>query len=137
MQIAATYISMFLVFVIVEALMLTFFMAPFFSKHIGHLMRSQINVYVTLIYYLLYVSGVLYFSYFAGFKSGSFQQTLLSGFLLGLLCYGVYDMTNFLVLKDWKIQMTIIDMVWGGIVTALISGVGFLVFNYYSPNIQS
>ena len=52
MQILATYLTMFLVFVIVEALMLTFFMGPFFSKHIGHLMRSQINLYVTLLYYL-------------------------------------------------------------------------------------
>ena len=131
MQIFATYITMFLVFVIVEALMLTFFMGPFFSKHIGHLMRSQINLYVTLLYYLFYVAGVLYFCYFSGFKSGSLLQTLSSGFLLGLLCYGVYDMTNFLVLKDWKIQMTLVDMIWGGVVTSLISGVGFLTFNYF------
>ena len=132
MQLAATYLVMFLVFVIVEALMLTFFMAPFFSKHIGHLMRPQINLYVTLLYYLLYVAGVLYFCYFSGFKLGSLQQTLISGFLLGLLCYGVYDITNYLVLKDWKIQMTLIDMFWGGIVTSLISGVGFFTFTYFS-----
>ena len=73
MQIFATYIIMFLVFVVVEALMLTFFMAPFFSKHIGHLMRPQINLYVTLLYYLLYVAGVFYFCYFSGFKTGSFS----------------------------------------------------------------
>ena len=135
MQIFATYIIMFLVFVVVEALMLTFFMAPFFSKHIGHLMRPQINLYVTLLYYLLYVAGVFYFCYFSGFKTGSFPQTLLSGFLLGLLCYGVYDITNFLVLKDWKLQMTLIDMFWGGVVTCLISGVGFQAFNYFAPKI--
>ncbi len=135
MQLAATYLVMFLVFVIVEALMLTFFMAPFFSKHIGHLMRPQINLYVTLLYYLLYVAGVFYFCYFSGFKLGSLQQTLISGFLLGLLCYGVYDITNFLVLKDWKIQMTLIDMFWGGIVTSLISGVGFYTFTYFSNDI--
>ena len=134
MQLVATYIAMFLVFVIVEALMLTFFMAPFFSKHIGHLMRSQINLYITLLYYLLYVAGVFYFCYFSGFKFGSLQQTLISGFLLGLLCYGVYDITNFLVLKDWKIQMTLVDMFWGGIVTSLISGVGFYTFTYFSTD---
>ena len=135
MQIFATYIIMFLVFVVVEALMLTFFMGPFFSKHIGHLMRPQINLYVTLLYYIFYVAGVFYFCYFSGFKSGSFSQTLASGFFLGLLCYGVYDITNFLVLKDWKIQMTLIDMFWGGVVTSLISGVGFQAFNYFAPKI--
>ena len=113
MQLVATYLMMFLVFVIVEALMLTFFMAPFFSKHIGHLMRPQINLYVTLLYYLLYVAGVFTLLLF-WIQTGSLQQTLISGFLLGLLCYGVYDITNFLVLKDWKIQMTLIDMFWGG-----------------------
>ena len=134
MQIIVTYIAMFLVFVIVEALMLTFFMAPFFSRYIGHLMRPQINLYVTLLYYVLYVAGVFYFCYFSGFKLGSLQQTLISGFLLGLLCYGVYDITNFLVLKDWKIQMTLVDMFWGGIVTSLISGVGFYTFKYFSTD---
>ena len=98
-------------------------------------MRPQINLYVALLYYLLYVAGVFYFCYFSGFKTGSFSQTLASGFFLGLLCYGVYDITNFLVLKDWKIQMTLIDMFWGGVVTSLISGVGFQAFNYFAPRI--
>ena len=132
MQFIYTYIAMFLVFVIVEALMLTFFMAPFFSKHIGHLMRPHINLYLTLLYYILYVAGVFYFCYFSGFNLGSLQRTLVSGFILGLMCYGVYDITNFLVLKDWKIQMTLADMFWGGVVTSLISGVGFFTFNYFS-----
>ena len=134
MQIITTFTAMFLVFVLVEALMLTFFMGPFFSKHIGHLMRPQVNLFITLVYYIMYVAGVFYFCYFSGFKSGSIQQTLMSGFFLGLLCYGVYDITNYLVLKDWKVQMTLVDMFWGGVVTSLISGVGFYTFYHFMPS---
>jgi uncharacterized membrane protein len=31
--------------------------------------------------------------------------------------------------------MTLIDMFWGGVVTSLISGVGFQAFNYFAPKI--
>ena len=49
-------------------------------------------------------------------KNINFKSCLSSGFLFGIIVYGVYDFTCAAVLKDWDIKLALIDILWGGIV---------------------
>lgn len=55
-------------------------------------------------------------------------DSFLYGALIGLVVYGVYDMTNLAVIKDWTTFIAIVDWCWG---IALCScTAGFCAFLY-------
>ena len=112
MSIIITYFSMLVFFVIAEIFVLTNIMQPLFKKHIGFLMNEETNFSIAAIFYLIYVAGVFWFATRAGIKSESILITILSGAFLGLLAFGTYEITNYVILKDWNINLVIVDTLW-------------------------
>jgi len=43
------------------------------------------------------------------------MESLLFGALFGALTFAVYDLTNHAVLRDWRPEMTIVDILWGAV----------------------
>jgi uncharacterized membrane protein len=71
----------------------------------------QIRIESVVACYILLALGVYYF----------IIRTNMSpwdAFLLGIFVYGVYDTTTYALLKSWRLDMAIMDMVWGGILFA-------------------
>ena len=132
MSIIITYFSMLVFFVIAEIFVLTNIMQPLFKKHIGFLMNEETNFSIAAIFYLIYVAGVFWFATRAGIKSESILITILSGAFLGLLAFGTYEITNYVILKDWNINLVIVDTLWGIIITSLMALVGYKVYNLIS-----
>ena len=52
------------------------------------------------------------------------------GAVLGLAAYGTYDITNMATLKNWPTTMSLVDMVWGTILTAVCSAAGYVALRY-------
>tara|TARA_B100000424_G_scaffold229896_1_gene191522 strand:- start:100 stop:471 length:372 start_codon:yes stop_codon:yes gene_type:complete len=119
-------------FVIAEIIVLSNIMQPLFKKHIGFLMNEETNFSIAAIFYLIYVAGVFWFATRAGIKSESILITILSGAFLGLLAFGTYEITNYVILKDWNINLVIVDTLWGIIITSLMALVGYKVYNLIS-----
>ncbi len=71
----------------------------------------QLNLVGALLCYILLVGGLYYFI----IKD---KRSILDAFLLGILVYGVYETTNMAIIKKWKYQTVIMDMIWGGILFA-------------------
>ncbi|MGE3318928.1 MAG: DUF2177 family protein [Candidatus Berkiella sp.] len=66
---------------------------------------SAVLVYIALI------SGILFFV-IPKFPN-SYHYTWLTGALFGLIVYSVYDCTNYAVLQNWTLKITIVDILWG------------------------
>ena len=47
------------------------------------------------------------------------NRPLIDAFLLGLVIYGVYETTNYAILKKWKWQTMVMDTTWGAILFTL------------------
>lgn len=47
------------------------------------------------------------------------KDRLIDAFVLGLVIYGVYETTNYAILKNWDINAVIIDTFWGGCLYAI------------------
>ena len=47
------------------------------------------------------------------------RKSVNEAFLLGLVIYGVYETTNYALLKNWSIITVIMDTLWGGILFAI------------------
>jgi uncharacterized membrane protein len=79
-----------------------------------------------ILFYLLFVAGVLVFVVSPSLHTGSAKKVLVLGALFGLVTYGTYDLTNLALVKEWPWIVTVIDMCWGSMLAAIVSYVGFL-----------
>jgi uncharacterized membrane protein len=93
---------------------------------LGELFAPEFRVVPAMVFYLLYLAGMVWFAVRPGLELGV-PHAVLNGALLGALCYATYDLTNQATLKVWSTQITLIDIAWGASATALASGIACLV----------
>ena len=91
-----------------------------YKKNIGHLMAEKPNLVAAVLFYVIYILGAVYFVIYPAFTSESPFQAFFRGALLGLVAYSTFDLTGQAVFKNWPVRITIIDMLWGTILTASV-----------------
>jgi len=124
------YIIAFIIFLAIDAIWLGLVAPKFYKSQIGHLMSEKPNLIAALVFYLLFIIGVVYFVVAPGIEAQSITKILVAGALFGFMTYATYDLTNLATLRDWPIKVTIIDLVWGTSLSTLI-GVGtYYIYNW-------
>lgn len=111
-------------FLIIDGAWLTLVMKPLFTDMLGDMLRERINIAPAAVFYLVYVAGILFFAVAPSLGTQDWQGAALRGLFLGLLAYGTYDMTNLSTLKNYQLNVALIDTAWGGVVTAITSVAG-------------
>ena len=99
----------------------------FYRAQIGTLMKSDVNWTAAIIFYLIFIAGLVVFVISPAMEKGSWTHALLFGALFGFVCYATYDLTNLAVAKDWPLLVTIVDLVWGAVLAASVSVVTFFI----------
>ncbi len=116
-----------LTLLLVDAVWLGLVAKGFYAKHLGFLLRSDPNWIAALLFYLVFVVGLLVFVIEPGVRRRSARGVLVRGALFGLVTFSTYDLTNLALLKDWPVIVTAVDLTWGMAMGALVSYVVFLV----------
>ena len=109
------------IFFIIDMTWLGLIAKNLYRNQIGFLMTLNINWLAAIIFYLLFLIGLVFFVISPAVYNGSWSQALLWGFLFGFIAYATYDLTNLAIVKDWPLLITVVDMVWGGVLAALVS----------------
>ena len=78
------------------------------------------------LFYLIYTIGVVVFAVSPAFATGSWSAAGLRGLALGLFGYSVYDLTNQATLRNWPAAVTVADLLWGSLLTAVAAIAGLL-----------
>jgi uncharacterized membrane protein len=99
----------------------------FYQKHIGFLMRPDINWIAAIIFYLMFIAGLAIFVISPAVEKHSWIHALLFGSLFGLITYATYDLTNLATMKDWPLIVTIVDLIWGMVVSASVSVITYFI----------
>ena len=94
-----------------------------YQNYIGHLMAESFNGLAALLFYLLFHVGLLYFVLVPALKERSWSMVLIGALMYGLVTYGTYDLTNLATLKQWPWQITVIDLIWGSVLTVSTSSI--------------
>ncbi|MBN1891061.1 MAG: DUF2177 family protein [Thermoflexales bacterium] len=121
------YLATLVVFFAMDMVWLGLVARDFYQKHLGFLMAPSPNWFAALVFYLLFIAGILVFVVVPGLKSDSLQITLLRAALFGLITYATYDLTNLATLKDWPVLITVVDMIWGTVLSVTVSVASFMV----------
>jgi uncharacterized membrane protein len=64
--------------------------------------------------------------------AASWRKAALLGALFGLVAYGTYDLSNLATLKGWSIEVTLVDMVWGSLLSAGTCCCGYFWSRFFS-----
>ena len=101
----------------------------FYQKHLGYLMRPQINWAAAILFYLLFIIGIVIFAVRPALESQSPMRALVYGALFGFFAYATYDLTNLATVKDWPVIVTVIDLVWGTVLCGAVAWGGYVISN--------
>jgi uncharacterized membrane protein len=99
----------------------------FYAKQIGALLKPDVNWVAAVLFYLLFIAGLVVFVITPAVEQGSWVRAMLLGAFFGLVCYATYDLTNLAVTKDWPLLITIVDLAWGALLAASVSTITYLI----------
>lgn len=104
-----------------------------YKETLGDILLPQIYLPAAVAFYLLYPAGVVVFAIAPALKVGSVTTALLFGALFGLFAYATYELTNFATLRNWTLQITLIDIAYG----AVASGIVAMVVTLITPRVAT
>jgi len=121
------YVSTALVFLGMDALWLTLAAQRLYRPLIGDMLLERFNLVPALLFYVVYIIGIVAFAVSPAFSSDRWTTATLNGALLGFVAYATYDLTNQATLRNWPVAVTVVDLCWGTTLTALAATAGYLI----------
>lgn len=115
------------VFFALDLLWLGVVAKPFYRRHLAHLLRPSVNWPAALLFYAVYIVGILLFAVKPALAAQSPAQAALWGGLFGFFTYATYDLTNLATLKDWPRAVVWVDIAWGTTLCALVASASYLI----------
>ncbi|MBN9274118.1 MAG: DUF2177 family protein, partial [Mesorhizobium sp.] len=82
------------------------------------------------LFYLIYIAGIVVFATAPAFSSGKWTTAAVNGALFGFFAYATYDLTNQATIRGWPTIITVADICWGSLLSAMAATVGFLLTRY-------
>ena len=125
------YVAALLTFLLVDMAWLGIMAPRFYRPTLGDMAISGVNLPPAMVFYALYPVGLLIFATSPALKSGSITTAVVYGALFGFFTYATYDLTNHATLRNWTLQLTLVDVAWGTILAAITSAVTFWVVSKF------
>ena len=102
---------------VLDGLWLGVIAREFYRSQMVAVAAESFNVVPAVLFYFLYPLGVLFVALTP--PAQGWGEALGRSALLGLVAYGVYDLTNMATLKAWPLKLALTDMAWGTFITAM------------------
>lgn len=113
-------------FFVIDIVWLAVIARRFYVDNLGHLLLEKPNLAASGAFYLVYVFGIVVFAVVPALRSESAISALMYGALFGLCAYATYDVTNYATLRNWPLNVSIVDTLWGTGITSLSALAGYL-----------
>jgi len=121
------------VFFAIDMVWLGFAARTFYRNHLGPLLRPSVNWTAAVLFYLLYIAGILLFATLPALEDRSLTQATVMGGLFGFFAYATYDLTNLATLRDWPVKVVVVDILWGIVLTASVSAASYGIGRWLVP----
>jgi len=123
------YIVALFTFLVIDGVWLMVVAKNFYAKHLDYLMSKTPNLVAAGIFYLIYIFGMVVLVLSPALQKGSITMAILTGALFGLCSYATYDLTNLATIKNWPVLVTIVDLIWGTVVSGAVSGISYWILS--------
>jgi uncharacterized membrane protein len=123
---AVAYIVTLVLFAALDIAWLTAMGSTLYRPVLGDMLAPTVRVMPAIAFYVVYPIGLVVFAVMPALKSGSLSDALVLGALFGILTYATYDLTNYATLKNWTLELTVIDVIYGAVVASSVSAIAYL-----------
>ncbi len=117
----------FVVFFVVDLIWLGLVAKDLYNKEIGSLLKPDVNWAAAIIFYLLFILGLVIFVINPSVEAGSLSKAMMLGAFFGLVTYATYDLTNLATMRDFTLKITLIDLTWGTFLGFITSTLTYLI----------
>ena len=104
------------VFGVLDALWLGLVSGDLYENRIGHLLADRANVGAAAAFYVVYVLGLVHFVVRPGLGRASLPRALADAAAFGVVTYATFDLTSMAVLRDFPLDVVVVDILWGAVV---------------------
>lgn len=119
------------VFFLIDMIWLGVVARDFYQARLGSLL-GEVNWIAAIIFYLVFLLGLTFFAMYPAASASLWTKAVLYGALFGFFTYATYDLTNLATLRDWPLSVTLVDMVWGTVLGATVSGLTVYLFKLFN-----
>lgn len=127
MQLIKIYVASLLVFGILDLIWLGWLGKGIYDKYLEPIKAESPDKLAAGMFYLMFIGGLMYFSTMPALEFEQSSQVLMRGAIFGFVVYATYDLTNRAVLTHWPWPIVAIDILWGIVLCASITWVGWKV----------
>lgn len=120
------------VFFLIDMLWLGVIAKGFYREKLNAFLSPTVNWPAAIIFYLLFIIGIIFFAVLPGREKDSLFITALYGALFGFFTYATYDLTNLATLKNWPLSVVVVDILWGAVLCSVVASVSFLISKWIS-----
>ncbi len=99
----------------------------FYRSELGSALLDKPNMVAAVLFYVIYIVGVVAFVIAPALDKGSLAHAALYGALFGFVAYATYDLTNLATLKVFTPKLVVVDLLWGAALTAVVASVTYWV----------
>lgn len=132
MALFVAYIAALVIVGVIDILWLTFVGAKLFRDTLGDVLAQDVRMAPAIAFYLLYPLGVVFFAIAPALRDASVMTALINGAMFGLMTYATYDLTNYATVRNWTLNLTIIDLSYGAALTAATALLGYWITRWFS-----
>ncbi len=125
-----SYVLTTVVFFAVDMTWLGFIAKDLYKKYLGNFLSDKVNWPAAIIFYLLFIIGIFYFAILPAVEKNSLAKAIIAGSLFGFFTYATYDLTNLATLKNWPLPIVFIDIIWGSVLTGIVSTAGYYIVKW-------
>ena len=115
------------IFFIIDIIWLGVIAKQFYRRHLGFILSPDVNWKAAIIFYLMYIVGIIFFAVRPAVNSNSWGQAAILGALYGFFTYATYDFTNLATIKNWPIIIVMVDIIWGVCLCTLVATISYAV----------
>jgi uncharacterized membrane protein len=125
----STFLKLFAIafptFLVIDLVWLGVLARPFYQAQLGPLMKENPNWAAALVFYVIFVAGIVILAVLPAVERRSLGHALAMGAVLGLVSYAAYDLTNLATLRDFPRTVAMVDLVWGTLLTGGVSAITY------------
>ena len=122
-----SYVVAVVAFLLLDMVWLTVVARGLYDDQLGPLLADPVRPVPAVLFYALFVAGLVHFVVLPALDSDSVRPALGSGAFFGLVTYATWDLTSLSVIDGFPAALVPIDLAWGAALSAVVCGVTVLV----------
>lgn len=127
-----SYLCAVVAFLVLDGLWLGLVAKNFYAEQMGELLRPDFLVLPASAFYLAYTAGLVFLAVRPMNPEIALTEVALYGAIVGFLAYGTYDMTNLSTVRGWPPLMSVVDLVWGTVLSASVATISAVSVRYFT-----